>query len=700
MIFPFTSLAQVDSLNQVGEDPGFILEDILSNIESEVDFDFNTLFEELEGFRKRPINLNKADAEELGALRLLTNAQIDRLLSYRSENGPLIAIYELQAIPGFDVNTIRLILPFVRVGGDLDDFQVSLWDMFSGGSNEVFLRWQRFLETQKGFTPPTETSTNRFEGDPNRYYLRYRHFYENRLSYGITAEKDIGESFFGGSNPQGFDFYSAHIFLRNYKDWLKAVALGDFSVSFGQGLILQLGFANGKSAFTTDVARLNRTLNPYTSVNEASFYRGGGVTFNFFDHLDVTAFGSIRQLDGNVIQEENEEIDDPLEVNLSSLYNSGLHRTPSEIEDEGAVQNISTGGSVKYKTDRWHIAANVVYDQLDITLSPRPQVYNQFFFSGDRLLNASLDYSLRLSNFRFFGETARSSNNAYATLNGVLIGLDRNVDLSIVQRSFARDFQTLRGNPLAETAGVRNEQGLYFGTEIRFNKKWRLNAYMDLFKHPWLRFNIDAPTTGYEWLGRLTFYLKRKMEVYAQVRNEVKYRNAVNNDTKIDYTLPTQRLSTRFQFSYKLNKALELRSRLSVNLYNNGIQESPDLGYLLYQDFIYKPLGPLSFTARYSIFRTDSFNARLYAFENDLLYTFSIPAYFNTGTRYYLNLRYKGIRNLTLEARVAQTYFQDGNILSGKDEVTTTIPNIIGSGLNEIEGNTRTELKFQVKFKF
>ncbi|MCB0640960.1 MAG: helix-hairpin-helix domain-containing protein, partial [Phaeodactylibacter sp.] len=509
-----------------------------------------------------------------------------------------------------------------------------------------------------------------------------------------------GEAFFTGSNPQGFDFYSAHLFLRNYKEWLKALALGDYSVSFGQGLILQLGYANGKSGFTTDVARLNRTLNPYTSVNEASFFRGGAATLHFFDHLDLTVFGSVRQLDGNVVAEEDLEIDDPVEVNLSSLYNSGLHRTPSEIEDEGAVRNVTTGGSIKYKTDRWHLAANAVYDQLDISLMPRPQVYNRFYFSGNQLLNTSLDYAVRLGNLRFFGETARSSNNAYATLNGLLIGLDRNMDLSIVQRAFDRDFQTLRGNPLAETAGVRNEQGLYLGTEIRLSKTWRLNAYMDLFKHPWLRFNIDAPTTGYEWLGRITYYQKRKLEIYAQVRNEVKYRNAVNNETKIDYTLPTQRLSTRLQFSYILSKAVELRSRLSVNSYNDGLLEQPEFGYLLYQDIIYKPLGPLSFTARYAVFRTDSFNARLYAYENDLLYSFSIPAYFNTGTRFYLNLRYKGIRNLTLEARFAQSYFQDGNLLSEKGATTPTMPNIIGSGLDEIEGNTRTELKFQLKYKF
>ncbi|MCB0644561.1 MAG: helix-hairpin-helix domain-containing protein, partial [Phaeodactylibacter sp.] len=191
---------QVDTLNQVGEDPAYILEDVLSNADEEVDFDFNTLFEELEIYRNHPLDLNKAPAEDLAALRLLSDQQIDHLITYRLQNGPLIAIYELQAIPGFDLPTIRRVLPYVKVGAGLDDFQVPIWKMLYEGSNEVFLRWSRLLETPRGFSPPTESSTSRYEGDPNRYYLRFRHFYENRLSYGLTAEKDVGEAFFTGSN--------------------------------------------------------------------------------------------------------------------------------------------------------------------------------------------------------------------------------------------------------------------------------------------------------------------------------------------------------------------------------------------------------------------------------------------------------------------------------------------------------------------
>lgn len=701
--------AQVDSLPQVGEDPAFFLEDILSNSDEEIDFDFNALYEDLAVYREHPLNLNEATAEQLADLQFLSEIQIDRLIQYRETAGPFIAIYELQAIPGFDLTTIKYLLPFVRVGGSLDDYQVPITQMLYKGQNEIITRWTRVLETQRGFTPPTETSTTRYLGDPNRVYFRYRHTYENKLSYGITAEKDAGEEFFAGSNPAGFDFYSAHLYLRDYNNWLRAVAIGDFSVSLGQGLILQLGFGSGKSGFTTSISRTQRALSAYTSVNEASFFRGIGTSLQLGEHIEVTLFGSSRQLDGNVVEVEVDTVGiDPSEVglipdqaNLSSIYNSGFHRTQNEIEDKGAVNNLTVGGRVKFTGKHWDIAFNTVYDQLDRALVPNPQPYNLFYFTGTELMNNSIDYSFRIQNFRFFGETARSSNNGLATVNGLLIGLDRRIDLAIYQRAFGRDFQTLRGNPIAETSGVRNEQGLYLGTEIRPNKFWRFNAYLDLWKHPWLRFATDAPTNGHEWLVRLTYYQKRKLEVYAQARGEIKYRNLPDNTTKVDFTVPNDLLRFRTQFSYKVTKALELRTRFDASVFQTPQLENPELGFLIYQDIIYKPIGfPLSFTSRFALFETDSYNSRLYAYENDILYSFSIPAYFNTGSRFYINLRYKGIRNLTVEARFAQSYFSNQNLLSDLDTPTPTVPFVIGSGLDEIQGNTRTEVKFQLQYKF
>jgi hypothetical protein len=95
---------------------------------------------------------------------------------------------------------------------------------------------------------------------------------------------------------------------------------------------------------------------------------------------------------------------------------------------------------------------------------------------------------------------------------------------------------------------------------------------------------------------------------------------------------------------------------------------------------------PVSFNARLAIFKTASYNSRIYSYENDVLYSFSIPAYYGNGLRYYLTVRYAVTRNIDLWFRVAETTFFDSK---------TT-----GSGLDQIDVPHKTELKAQLRLKF
>ncbi len=683
--FPIWLLAQlpdstaVDPPNEAQER----IEDFLQNTDSEGSFDFNTLFERLEDFRQDPINLNRVTEAVLHDLSLLTDAQILDLLAYRQVAGDLISIYELQAIPSFDLTTIRRIVPYVTVRGSLDDYQIPISEMLRSGRNEVFVRWSRILERQKGFQ---ETTSSPYLGDPNQLYIRYRHAYGTRLSYGITAEKDRGEEFFKGSNKKGFDFYSAHFFVRDLNKTVKAVALGDYSVSLGQGLVLYTGFGTGKSSSPLILKRTGRVLNSYTSANEVNFFRGAATTLSLGNHLEITAFGSLRNRDANLIISNDTTDVDPEIRSFSALDIDGLHRTPSEIADENVLQQLTVGGSLKWKNNNSHLALNALYDQFDKKLERRIQPYNRYFFNSDRLLNVSLDYSYLWRNFNFFGETAMSDNGAIATLNSVLIGLDRAVDFAVLHRHFPRDYQALNANPFAETSGATNENGLYLGIEMRPIKNWTLSAYFDAWQHPWLRFNADAPSRGWEYRSRLTYELRRRLRAYVEVREEIKQSNEPESYTKTDILIENRIFQTRLHLENQVTKTLELRSRIDWG-FSQGENTEKSTGFAVYQDVMFKPIGfPLSFTARFAIFDTQGFATRFYSYENDLLYTFSIPAYYNRGTRYYINLRYRLGRNITLEYRIAQTYWANQPT--------------IGSGSEEISGQNRTQTSAQLRWKF
>ncbi|MFQ5448464.1 MAG: helix-hairpin-helix domain-containing protein, partial [Saprospiraceae bacterium] len=511
--------------------------------------------------------------------------------------------------------------------------------------------------------------------------------YYDLLSMGLTAEKDVGEEFFKGQNTQGFDFYSAHFFMKNPEGKLRAAALGDYDVAMGQGLVLYQGFAPRKGAFTTAVKRNNAPLKPHISVNEVDFFRGAAAIFSIGKNLNLFAFGSTLRRDGNQLEEGQvpDEPDAPSFAFVSSLQSSGLHRTPAEIADEKSVRQTTTGGSLKFENRKLELGLNAVYEHLSKPLALQPALYNRFYFNGDKLLNVSIDYTCHFRNFHFFGETAASDNGAIATLNGLLFAVDPRVEFALLDRRFPKDFQSLHPKPFAETTGARNESGTYFGVAVRPATHWRLNAYFDLWHNPWATFRASTPSTGNEWLVRLTWSIRKKMEAYAQLKNERKDEDLRTQETHTRGTATRQNMQFRLHLSYKLSKNLEWRNRLDAGF--SAFDGTKETGVAFYQDIIYKSITyPLSFSFRAAIFDTESYNIRFYWYENDILNAYSIPAYYGRGTRFYLNLRYRGIHHLTLEARYARSYFPNQKT--------------VGSGLDEIPGNTKSEVKVQLRMQF
>ena len=108
---------------------------------------------------------------------------------------------------------------------------------------------------------------------------------------------------------------------------------------------------------------------------------------------------------------------------------------------------------------------------------------------------------------------------------------------------------------------------------------------------------------------------------------------------------------------------------------------------MLYQDVKYKPLfGKLTFSSRYVLFNTPTYDSRIYAYENDVLYGYSIPSYYGKGSKIYVVAKSNIFRNLDAWLRIAHTKFTDREVLK--------------SGWDEIDGNKMTEVKVQLRYKF
>ena len=661
-----------------------LIETITENLEGDGEFDFIELGQQVEDWQQKPVDINAPEAEIFVQWYIISEYAFNQLQEHIRKHGPLLSLLELQAVPGFDPQMIRILQSISRVEGRETFTQTAtLGEMLLQGINEIYFRAGRTIEKSSAYLDETPA----YEGSPDKIYVRLRHRNAGTLSYGITGEKDAGETFFKGSNRHGFDFYSAHLSLQNYKPWLAAFMIGDFMASFGQGLIMHSGFGAGKSGFVTSIKRSEAPLRPYTSVDENNFLRGIAFTLKDRGPFSITAFASINNRDANIITDTLRSGPDIIDIitDVSSLQTSSLHRTSSEVADENANKLTQVGLRIGQRQKKYYVSLNALHSNLKLPLDRRTELYNQFYFNGKSLSNASLDYGFWLGGLHFFGETAMSDNGSVATLNGVLAGIDKKLSAAVLFRSYDKKYQALTPNAFGESSGALNEFGLYTGIEILPSIRWKIQCYHDMWKHPWLRFNVDTPSEGQEYFARITYTVKRRLEVYCQLRKKQSNLNYRQQNSSIPDVIPQYKTQVRFHLSNHPEQGLQFRTRLEWNYYKSGTERQK--GFLIFQDVVYKPLSsPWSMSARVTLFVTDDYDTRIYTFENDLIYYYAIPAFDGKGLRYYFNIRYKGFRNLTAEIKFARTRWLDATS--------------IGSGNDEIQGNKRSEIRGQLIYRF
>ena len=258
--------APIYLLAQVPEMPSGNAEQQLEAItesNDDVETEDDSFLQQRQHFLTDPVNLNTAEPTELKELNILSPMQIQNLISYRNLLGSFVDIYELQSVPGWNIYTIKRLLPYVTVKNGAK-IRTLLGDRFKNGIHSVLARGTQVLEKSQGYKNKGNTTGNSYAGSPQRIYLRYKYQYKNLLQYGVVAEKDAGEQFFKGSQKQGFDFYSVHLFARNI-GIVKALALGDFAVNMGQGLTQWQSLAFKKSSDVTNTKRQLAVLRPYNS---------------------------------------------------------------------------------------------------------------------------------------------------------------------------------------------------------------------------------------------------------------------------------------------------------------------------------------------------------------------------------------------------------------------------------------------------
>lgn len=632
------------------------------------------LTEYLQELAANPVNINRAGINVLLRVPGLNLKTARAIIDYRDNQKPFESVNELQEVSGIGRVTLEKVRPYVTPGSGLElgkNLYTDLQYWTNDGRFQAFSRMQTDLQQAEGYKQTPEEGG--YIGNRVKYYQRFG-YQSDHISVNLTQEKDPGEQLV---SPVKFDHRTWHVALQD-NGKLQMLVGGDYGLAFGQGLVIWSGYSFGKgSDVIGTVNRSGQGIDPYTSAQETNFYRGVAATYG--GRLQFTGFYSNRQRSASEISDDT----------TRSPGTDGYHRTINELLQEKNLGQQLYGGHIQMELPFGIVGATGYQVEYDKVIAASDRTYAKFDFEGRTNSTFGADYTFLLGPAIVFGEVARSQNGGIGAISGVETGIGDDTEMTLAYRHYQKEFQSILGNGFGEVSGQpKNEEGVYLGLQHSIGDRVTVNAYIDQFRFPSARFGTNQPTQGYDWLGKVTVDLNDELSFYVQLRSEIEddEYEALDPFGRQVRRLGSARRSTyRANVEYWVNPKVRLRTRGEL-VQSQQAGEDLELGYLIYQDLRLQLSEKLQLDTRLTMFDTESFATRVYQFENDLLYVFASQALYNTGQRMYALLNYEPTSYLEFWAKFGITIFEDEQV--------------IGSGLNQIQGDKRSEVGIQARLKF
>lgn len=586
--------------------------------ENDAEADIESRMDILNYYYNNPININKASREDLEKLWFLNDFQILSLIDYRKSMGKIVSLYELNYVFGFTAETVKLIFPFFYIGPSEQNDSIKI----SNIARESHYDW--LMRT--GYS----TTSDHTKYLPVNLYSRFILRHKNNISLGIIAENDAGEPFFAMKNKTGFDYYSGHLLYKG-KRWLNTLVVGDYRYRAGQGLLIWNGFGSYKSSQLESLEKRGQGLSGNTSKNEFNYLRGGGVSLTGRG-LTLTLFGSSKKLDGSL---------DTLTTvtGIKNINETGYHRTSGELSNKNSIEEKLFGTSLGYKTLYSKFNINFIQTTYSLPFIGSDKIYQYKSFKGDHYSGFSADYKIMLKKLQLFGEIARG-NETVAWLNGVNFMPVTNFYLTVLYRNYPEAYYSPYSNMLSNNSSLKNENGFFAGIKWHTNWNCIFTFYTDVYSYPWLSYNADGPSNGTEYLTLFEFFPGESFNFNFRYKYKSRETNHSINSQPTDQILPVERQNIRIGYSYEILPNVSTSGRLEWCQSGDKYQ-SYSSGYLLYTNFSFSLKRSYKIMFRYTFFNIDDYNSRIYVYENDILYGFSIPAYFSEGYKIHILLRKK-----------------------------------------------------------
>ena len=582
-------------------------------------------------------NLNNLSYEEAVTLLQLSDYQYYQLQLYIENYGQLYSIYELAAIDGFTDEDMRrlsgraVVLPPPKQ-------RPSFRQLMKSSKSVLWLRYGQVVERQAGYDT---TRASHYDGSPA--HLQFRYDFDIRQHFGIriAGEKDAGEAFFRGDQKYGFDHYSGSVYVKNI-GWLKCAVVGDYRLNFGQGLVLGSSMMSGKGGGVAAARRFSEGIRPVATTNESEFFRGAAFTM------------------GN-----------------AHWSGSGFAGTVTE------TNRTALGGALSYRRARFAIGGQIVcYGEF---ADPSRVGERWRSLIRPKSMNASVSYQALAGKALIFGEVAVNESGKPALLQAALFPVTPVFQIAALARYYTTGYHSPMGGGFRAASGDAGESGVYLAGHLILSRKVEADLFCDYYRLKWLSYRADAPVQGADAGLILTCRFNRKSAMCLRYQWRTRPKNE-SEDPYMHRLVEQCRHRLRVQWTNAPWPFLNTKTEVSMVFNKSPNQRCWDKGILMYQDLVFNFRKPqLGLHLRVAYFDTDSYEERLYAYENDVYYAFTIGSYYYQGMRAYLMLRYK-IQNFSVWFRVSRTHYLNKHDIS--------------SGLTYIDKPHKTEVRVQGMYRF
>ncbi len=618
---------------------------------------------EFEDLRDQRMDINKATETDLAKIPFLSPVQISDILLYRQKYGDFVSKYELQVIPSLDSTTVQYLVYIFNFDKNKETFTES--------RGRFFTYWYGTSPTQDGFNRGKYLGA-RFK---NTNRIRYTN---DKYAMGLCTESDQGERFLFGENQFGSDHLVGFFQKKFKKGIITDLIIGNYSVQLGQGLTMWQRFALNNANGSAFIKRSSTTFSPFVSVREYNYMRGLAISLQK-GKTKLDLWASHRPLDGTLQEDTSDQ-----SIFINNFAITGLHRTQTEYDKRMQITEINTGFQLTNNIHK-NLSLGLYghYSKYSDPIVPYDNYYSRYRFTGDQNSFLGMSYSYRNAFWNVFGEFAVQNFENWVTNLGMIYSVSRKLDFAVYGMFQSPEFQSLYGNSYLMRNNVPNDQ-LYFGIDFYPKYKSKVSFFTNHVKYKQFRYLLPAYTE--EWQNGITYTRKfsKQEELYMRYTSRL-YPRYDNSDIikAIDYKNQHQ---FKVRYRKKFAKKLTWTQALYYSYLKNETVEQQNFGFAITQEFSWDLSFNTRLKLRFAYFENDDFLNRIYTFEPNIPYQYSLRFFNGRGYQFIINLKQKVTKNSTLYAR----FFTETQ--PGRES--------LGSSYEETLGPTERNFSVMYQFNF